>query len=260
MQADHLLLIHGNGGAASRFSRFQAEVRRRKWPLRVVVPELPGFEGRSLSEAEKNWSAFLAALGEATADHADARWVLYGHGIGGSLLLEWAARGFALPTGGRLVPERVLLHAPVGASLQHRFFPKLMSPPPIRKLIHWLIYQPALQARWERKLFLDPEQIPADRRRQFFADYRHCAAFPVFFDLITPAWYQTLLTRLPRTDFHFVWGERERVIASRFVDFWRRDFPDARFTIVPEWDHFPMLEQPGDFTDRMYEWLTSPHE
>ena len=255
MPIDNLLLLHGNGGAASRFQRFRAEAARRGWPLRITVPELPGFEGRPLPETVPSWDPFITAIAETIAPRAAERWAVYGHGIGGSLLLEWAARGWTLPGETPFLPEHVLLQAPVGASLQHRFFPKLMQPRLVRSLLHSLIYQPALQPLWERKLFLYPERIPAGLRRQFFRDYRHCAAFPVFFDLITPAWYDSVLARLPQRDFHFIWGERERVIASRFVDYWRRDFPGALFTIVPEWDHFPMLEQVADFTDRLAAWL-----
>jgi pimeloyl-ACP methyl ester carboxylesterase len=253
MPIDHVLLLHGNGGAASRFRLFQQAAAQRNWPVRLVVPELPGFEGRPV--AAPTWDAFLEALGRTVAPYAADRWAVYGHGIGGSLLLEWAAQGWRLPNGGTFTPERVLLHAPVGASLAHRFFPQLMRPRPLRDFIHWLIYQPALRPLWERKLFLYPERIPAELRRQFFTDYRHCAAFPVFFDLITPAWYASVLARLEHRDFHFIWGERERVIASEFVAYWRRDFPGGTFTIVPAWDHFPMLEQTADFTDRMAQWL-----
>lgn len=255
MPIENLLLLHGNGGATSRFRLFRDEVTRQEWPIRVVVPELPGFEGRPLPDTPAGWAPFLEAVAAAVAPYATERWAVYGHGIGGSLLLEWAARGWPLPDGVPFTPERVLLHAPVGASLQHRFFPRLMRPRPLRSFIHWLIYQPALQTLWERKLFLFPERIPAELRRQFFTDYRQCAAFPVFFDLITPAWYRSVLDRLTAADFHFIWGERERVIASQFVDYWRRDFPAARFTIVPDWDHFPMLEQVPDFISRMATWL-----
>lgn len=219
--------------------------------MEVVIPQLPGFAGRPLPADAPYWDQFMLALGKTVAHAPEANWVLYGHGIGGSLLLEWAARNYALPDGTHLQPEQVILHAPIGASLEHRFFPKLMKPAFIRHFMHWLIYQPAMQSIWEQRLFLYPDQIPADLRRQFFADYRTCAAFPVFFDLITPTWYRQTQQQLQNGTFHFIWGERERVVASKYLAFWERDFPQATVEIIPEWDHFPMLEQLEEFTHKM---------
>ncbi len=252
MDAIPLLLVHGNGGGNSRFARIRPQLdHSTSVAVRPVFPNLPGFEGRPLPEADDGWAPFLEALDRALPDRS-GNWVLYGHGIGGSLLLEWAARG--LPEG--LQVRQVLLHAPIGASLQYRFFPKLMRPKPIRRLLHWLIYQPALQGLWERRLFSNPEQIPREFRRQFFQDYRHCAAFEPFFDLITPEWYQSVLRRLPPDlPVYFWWGADERVVAAKHLEHWQSDFPNAPVEIIPGWDHFPMLDHPEAFANRLLQHL-----
>ncbi len=243
----NLLLLHGNGGASTRFSPFLRLLRERgPEKVNAVIPRLPGFEGRPLPEGN-SWEPFIRALQEAIQGREEEEWVLYGHGIGGSLLLEWASRGYPLADGQSLDPQSVILHGIIGASLEHRFFPKLMQPMAVRRLIQGLVATPLLQPLWEKRLFQSPEAIPAELRRQFFRDYRTCAAFPLFFDLITPHWYRQVQRKLAQERFHFIWGNEERVVASRFLKYWKRDFPHSHFDIVEGWDHFPMLDQPEAF-------------
>ncbi|MCB0566393.1 MAG: alpha/beta hydrolase [Phaeodactylibacter sp.] len=248
-----LLLLHGNGGAGARFQPFlQLLGSEAAGHVTALAPKLPGFEGRPLPEGDIGWTPFLDALQRSVEQAGkDGEWVLYGHGIGGSLLLEWASRGWPLADGSRLEPHRVILHGCIGASLQHRLFPKLMQPKVVRRLMQGLIAWPALQPIWERRLFLHPERIPSGLRRQFFRDYKTCAAFSLFFDLITPAWYQTVQEQLQAEKFYFIWGDKERVVASHFLKYWQQDFPHSTFDVVPGWDHFPMLDQPKAFYDKI---------
>lgn len=245
----NLLLLHGNGGAAARFRLLLDQIGRSGVNVRPVIPELPGFEGRDLPLAEDYWAVFVEALQKTVLQQPEDSWVFYGHGIGGSFLLEWAARNWELGNGKTAKPQQVILHGCIGASLEYRFFPKLMKPLLFRKFIHWLIYQPWLRKRWERKLFLFPEEIPLDIRDQFFEDYRRCTAFPILFDLINAHWYRQVQQRVANQPFHFVWGQKERVVAAKHLHYWQRDFPNATFDIIPEWDHFPMLDQPQAFFD-----------
>ncbi|MEL6660581.1 MAG: alpha/beta hydrolase [Bacteroidota bacterium] len=242
----NLLLVHGNGGANARFQLFRMIAQEQGASYNIHLPELPGFEGRPLPTTGAPWSWFLDALAETVAN-ADGPWVYYGHGIGGSILLEWAKQGWTNSKGQTFKPQKVLLHGIIGASLEHRLFPKLMKPLLIRQTMKALIATPALRPIWERKLFLEPKAIPENLRRQFFEDYRRCAAFSLFFDLITPAWYQEVKSTIGQETFHFLWGDKERVIASKFLAYWQNDFPNSEFTIIEGWDHFPMLEQPQEF-------------
>lgn len=249
----NLLLLHGNGGAGARFQPFLELLGNQPQAhLRAIVPALPGFEGRPLPPGEGSWLPFLKALQQTVEQHGkEETWIFYGHGIGGSLLLEWASRGWVLEDGSSMSPRKVILHGCIGASLQHRFFPKLMRPLAVRRLMQGLIAWPGLQPVWERRLFLHPERIPVVLRRQFFRDYKTCDAFSLFFDLITPEWYRSVQQPLQNKGFYFIWGEKERVVASRFLKYWQRDFPNSTFDIVPGWDHFPMLDQPEEFYEKI---------
>jgi pimeloyl-ACP methyl ester carboxylesterase len=253
-----VLMLHGNGGASARFQLFREEVRRHQPDYDVVFPELPGFEGRHLGTLPADlWQLFLTPLQEQIANSApETEWILYGHGIGGSLLLEWAARSWAVPGRPGWKPKGVLLHGCIGASLKERWFPKLMKPLFMRRFIQRLVSWPALRPLWERKLFLTPGAIPEALRRQFFRDYARCAAFPVFFDLIDGAWYDGVQDKTGSGDFYFLWGDRERVVASKYLVYWQRDFPNSQFDIVADWDHFPMLDTPVAFYRKVTDLIT----
>lgn len=248
----HLLMVHGNGGANLRFEPFLHIARERGFgDWRVHLPLLPGFEGRALPEGAPGWDPFIGALRKAIAGAEQEPWVVYGHGIGGSMLLEWAARGWEPGW----EPQQVILHGCIGAGLERRLFPQLMRPPLIRNLIHRMVYEPVLQSLWEKRLFQQPEAIPVELRREFFNDYRRCAAFPVFFDLITPQWYRGVQQKLQAEPYHLIWGDKERVVAAHQVAWWQRDFPHAQVQIIPGWDHFPMLEQPESFYELLVDLL-----
>ena len=253
----HVLILHGNGGSRTRFEPLLAWLAQHHPDIEVVIPALSGFDGRPLPPASNYWDLFLQDLRRSLAGKETAKWVVYGHGIGGSLLMEWAARGYRFPNGTVVQPQRVILHSVIGASLAQRWFPKLMRPRLMRSLIQRLVTFRPLQSRWEKRLFLQPERIPQALRDQFFAGYRRCAAFPVFFDLITPAWYRQVQAQLSQAPFIFWWGEKERVVQARYLDLWRADFPAAQFLLEPHWDHFPMLDQPEEFA-RKFVTLVTP--
>lgn len=252
METIKLLLIHGNGGASSRFNSL-LEIYNQQEEKKFVpyIPQLPGFENRPIEDSTKGWDIFISALQSTVEEAGPENWFLYGHGIGGSMLLEWAARGWGLPSDSEWKPKFVMLHAPVGASLSERWFPKVMKNRSIRALIHWMIYQNWLRSFWEKKLFLEPKNIPLKIRQQFFQDYKECRAFPIFFDLITTSWYKETKAKIKDESFYFIWGKLERVIASQYISLWKRDFPNAIFDVVENWDHFPMLDNPKDFYQKI---------
>ncbi|MEM9985755.1 MAG: alpha/beta fold hydrolase [Bacteroidota bacterium] len=246
----HLLLLHGNGGSKTRFLPFLDLLREQHPDLTPVIPRLSGFDGRALPAASNYWDLFLSEVERAISEHPAAEnWVFYGHGIGGSLLMELAAREYQFPAGLHLIPQKVILNSVIGASLDQRFFPQLMKPNVIRQFMQYLIAAPWMRPIWEKRLFQDPAQIPLSLRKQFFQDYAQCAAFPVFFDLITVDWYRGILPLIQAEPFLFLWGESERIVSARYLTLWRRDFPGSTFEVISHWDHFPMLDDPQDFTD-----------
>ncbi|MEL6674993.1 MAG: alpha/beta hydrolase [Bacteroidota bacterium] len=252
-----ILLVHGNGGSRTRFEPSIPMLQAALPNSRMFIPSLSGFDGRPLPKSDNYWDVFIQELSETVEPEREAEWVLYGHGIGGSLLMEWGARGFPLQGGGKLKVSKVILHSIIGAALEVRFFPQLMKTRPVRWLMKKAIVSRLLRPIWIRRLFRHPENIPSALRNQFFEDYRSCDAFSVFFDLIVPEWYQAVRPSLQQLPLIFLWGEKERILKAEHLPLWKQDFPQAQFEVVPSWDHFPMLDEPEDFVRKFVLLATS---
>ncbi|MBK8977840.1 MAG: alpha/beta fold hydrolase [Planctomycetes bacterium] len=235
-----ILALHGNGGGAVRFDAIAA----RFAPGALHAVTLPGFDGRPLGPRGATLAgqveSALAALGELTRPR-----IVLGHGIGGSLALELAQRH-------RDALDALLLHAPVGARLEQRRFPRLMRPRVVRGCVRRALGARLLRPLWRRWLFRAPLAPDVDAR--FFAGYRDCAAFGHAFDWYTPAWFASL--RPVDVPAVLLWGGRERVLtADQSADF-AALLPAARTVVVPDWDHFPMLEEPDDYARRIADLAT----
>ncbi len=228
-----LVALHGNGGGAFRFARVQPYIPT---DVRFRAITLPGFAGIPRDPTLKSLHDYAAHLREMIV--AEPRpLILLGHGIGGSIALEFAQH-FAADLDG------LILHAPVGTRLASRLFPRLMALPGARSLGQWLF-----SARLARPLFkplLFSRPIPPDYLDRFFEAYRHCTVFGQMFDLITLAWFNTLRpVDLPAA---LLWGERERVLTVDQLNDYRSLLPRHIVRTIPGWDHFPMIEQPDEYT------------
>ncbi len=136
----------------------------------------------------------------------------------------------------------IILHAPVGTRLSTRWLPRLMALPGARETGRRLLASRLARPLFKRLLFSRP--VPQAILNRFFDDYRRCRAFSQMFDLITPAWFDHLRpVQIPAA---LLWGERERVLNPDQMQDYLTLLPNCTTHTVPHWDHFPMLEQPGD--------------
>lgn len=230
--ATTIVAVHGNGGGAHRFARV---VPLMPSDVRLAPITLPGFANLPADPALRSLRDYAAVLAEMVADVSRPR-VLLGHGIGGSIALE-------------LVQERadvldgLILHAPVGARLDRRLFPRLMAVPGARRVGQRLLASRLLRPLY-RRLFFSPAVPPAYLDR-FFDEYRHCSVFSQMFDLISPTWFRGLRpTVMPSA---LLWGEAERLLAVDQVREYQVLLPGAIVRSVPGWGHFPMIEQPQQY-------------
>jgi pimeloyl-ACP methyl ester carboxylesterase len=227
------VLVHGNGGGGFRFERMRAHAPAG---VRLFAPTLPGFAGADTA-MPRTMAGFAQALaGE--LERAPRPRVALGHGIGGSIVLEMLRERAG-------AADAVILHAPVGARLDRRWFPRLMRPRLMRELGRRAMAAGWLRPLWKRLLFREP--VPEEYLRRFFAGYGACAAFGLMFDLITPEWFASLRPAAARAA--LLWGARERVLRAGQAEEFRRLLPGARVEIVPDWDHFPMIERPREYTE-----------
>lgn len=231
-----VVAVHGNGGGAHRFSLVTPEML----PGVVLHPiTLPGFAAEPPDPALVTIQDYARCLGEFVAGVPRPRVVL-GHGIGGSIALQLAQA--PLP-----VLDGLILHAPVGANLDTRWFPFLMTLPGMRELgrraYASTILRPLL--RW----MTFSGTVSRSYADQFFDEYGQCSVFGQMFDIITSAWFQRMQpVSVPSA---LVWGEAERVLGVEQVSEFRELLPDALVVTVPGWGHFPMAESPRSYADEI---------
>lgn len=227
-----VVAVHGNGGGASRFELL---VAHQPAAIDVTAITLPGFGGTPADPALGSVSDYADHLGRLVAEHD--RPVLLGHGIGGSIALDLVSRRPDLVRG-------LVLHAPVGADLDRRLFPRLMSSRPMRSVVRRLVAARALRPLWRRLFF--PSGAPPEVLGRFFEGYRRCDAFGQMFEIIDAPWFAGLqpVRGVPTV---LLWGERDRVLRSGQATAIAAKVPDARVVVHPGWDHFPMIEQPEEY-------------
>ncbi len=129
-------------------------------------------------------------MSSSRCERPDEPVVVLGHGIGGSIALDLASRRPETMDG-------LILHAPVGADLDTRLFPSLMSTKPVREVLRRMVAARPLRPIW-RKLFF-PIGAPKEHTDTFFEGYRYCAAFGQMFEIIDVEWFEALapVTELP---------------------------------------------------------------
>lgn len=227
-----IVAVHGNGGGASRYDLVGPELPGDV-DFRAVT--LPGFSTVPKDPALRTLSDYADRLADLFSDLDQP--VVLGHGIGGSIALDLASRRPELFGG-------LVLHAPVGASLDTRLFPRVMSSRPVRSFVRRAISARLLRPLLRRVFF--PHGAPKEALDRFFDGYRHCQAFGDMFDLIDRPWFDSVQpVSAVRT--LLLWGENDRVLRSGQSDEIKSKVPDAEIVIKQGWDHFPMIEQPEEY-------------
>jgi pimeloyl-ACP methyl ester carboxylesterase len=236
MSSGSLILVHGNGGGGFRFSRC---LQYFSPDLNVVAPTLAGFYPRARDRSISTVQDYARHLALILERQPEPRTVL-GTGIGGSLVLQ------LLQDRSDLV-DRVVLHAPVGASLDRRLFPKIIRLPGVAKTAQNLLGHPFFRPFW-RRLFFE-KSLPDDYIEEFFRGYLHCQVFGQMFRLLTHSWWLSLQPiPVPGT---ILWGGRERLLTVDQMGEFERLLPNCQCRVIEDWRHFPMVEQPMDFAKQV---------
>jgi pimeloyl-ACP methyl ester carboxylesterase len=229
-----VVAVHGNGGGAFRFARMAPHVPPE---VRFEAVTLPGFARVPRDPSLRTLADYARRLRLAVLRLPRPR-VMLGHGIGGSLALAYG-QDFADDLGG------LILHAPVGADLDTRTFPRLMKLPGMTRLGQMVFASPLARPLLRRALF--SEDVPRAYLDRFFGEYRHCQAFGQMFELITAEWFAGL--RPIDVPAVLLWGTEERVLRVEQAEAFRRLLPQSRIERVEGWDHFPMVEQPRAYAE-----------
>jgi pimeloyl-ACP methyl ester carboxylesterase len=230
-----VIAVHGNGGGAFRFDRVLPFVPDHV-DFRPIT--LPGFAAVPRNSSLRTVADYANHLGTICAQYD--RPVLLGHGIGGSFALDLMQRDPHLVRG-------LILEAPVGPALESRKLPRLMNIPGMKPLIQQLIASPLLRPVWAKKFFAPG--IPPEFLKRFFAEYRQCSVFGDMFTIIAPSWWNSLHSvRVPTV---LWWGSEERLLGTNLADAFMKLLPNATLVIEQGWDHFPMVDRPQEYAERL---------
>lgn len=228
-----VIALHGNGGGGYRFHLAKPHFMEK---IEFVAPTLPGFGDLSLPSDFSSLEDYADHLQELLKDKSEPI-VLVGHGIGGSIALEYCRKYSS-----RI--EGLVLHTPVGAKLKSRLFPRLMRIFGVTEVAKMLIAFPALQGLWKRLFF--KANPPATYCAKFFSDYGRCQAFSLMFELIDAAWFDSL-PQFPKLKATILWGAGEKLLGEEQIDEFLTKLPLADVNIVDGWGHFPMVDCPEEY-------------
>jgi pimeloyl-ACP methyl ester carboxylesterase len=230
-----VIAVHGNGGGAFRFDRVR-EFIPDTFDFRPIT--LPGFAAVPRDPSLRTVQDYADHLGTICAQHD--RPILLGHGIGGSFALDLMQRQPDLVRG-------LILEAPVGPALESRKLPRLMNLPGMKPLVQQLISFPPLRPIWTKKFFAPG--IPPEFLRRFFAEYRQCSVFGEMFTIIGPTWWNSLHSVSVPTILW--WGSEERLLGTDLADAFLKLLPNGSLVIEQGWDHFPMVDRPQEYAQRL---------
>ena len=223
--------IHGNGGGAFRWERLPSPLSES---VALHGPSLPGFAGRPLPSGDVTMATFVDAVID-DLESIDGKRLLLGHGIGGAIVLDAAAKRPDLVDG-------LILHAPVAANLETRLFPKVMSSMFVRKAAKATISSFPVRKIASRFIMATAPQAYVER---FLGEYRRADAFEVMFDLLTAEWFDALPTlEMPAV---LLWGERDRIVQVVQAEAVEKKFSTVSRHIEDHWGHYPMIEQPDEY-------------
>ena len=224
--------IHGNGGGGFRFDLSKSLFSKN---INFYSPSLPGFDCKKKQTKSLTIKEYANWLGDYLLKIKRPN-IIMGHGLGGVFVLEFLQKYAHLVDG-------VILHSIVGANLNKRIFPKLMKLPKIAFLVKILIASPLFRPFISKKFF--QTKIDPNYERMFFEAFGKCEAFENMFQIINYSWFKALSPiNLPTT---FLWGEKDWILKPNEINEFQKLFSNSSKLIIPDWDHFPMIDQPDSY-------------
>jgi pimeloyl-ACP methyl ester carboxylesterase len=233
-----IIAIHGNGGGGFRF-----DIAKPLFPSNInfLNPTLPGFNTNNTQTNILSMREYANWLADYLKD-IESPCILMGHGLGGVFVLEFLQHYPDLVDG-------VILHSIVGANLNKRVFPKAMKLPFVAWLTKNIIAHPITRPLISRKFF--QKKINKVYEKKFFEAFAKCEAFEKMFHLIDYSWFKYL--RPIPVPAVFLWGENDWILKTHEIDALQNLFPLNYKDIVPEWDHFPMIDRPESYALKVTE-------
>jgi pimeloyl-ACP methyl ester carboxylesterase len=218
-----LLILHGWGCEGKTYHKLIDTLSAR---FRVIAPDLPGFGGTS--EPPDSWgvgeyAAFIKELCE-KLNIDDI--TLFGHSLGGRIIIKLLAEGFERASG------KVILTGAAGIK------PKKSTAQKLRTVVFKL-----------GKIFLKPfpKLTLKLQNRSGSADYR--AASPMMRKCLVKIVNEDLTPLLPNVhnETLLIWGENDDSTPLSDGQLMEAKMPDAGLAIIKNAGHYAFLDQPELF-------------
>ena len=239
-QGRPILVLHGEDGPCPQASFFSLLAKQG----RVILPTHPGFD-QAPDAADIDTVDDLAYLYLDLLDESDLREVVViGCSLGG-----WIAAEMAVKSTARL--GQLVLVAPLGIKVgdrETRDIPDIFALPP--EEVTRLQYHDPAQVAVDYASLSDLELTAIVRNREATALY---AWEPYFHNpKLRQRLYRVALPTL------LVWGASDRFVTPDYYGTAYRDaIPGAQFTVIDQAGHWPHLEQPEVFAERVGAFLAA---
>jgi len=220
--APELLILHGLGDSIAGWARVLGPLSREH---RVHILDLPG-HGLSAAPADYRLGTLLGPIARYAADLRSP--VLVGHSLGG-----WLAARLALRSG--TPASGLVLVNPAGAVLpagEWKGFRELLDSADARRYLERAFHRAPVALR------LFPGEI---------ARAMSAPATRAFLDAVVPEDFlrdaELASLRMP---VRIVWGERDRLLPTGTLPFFRAHLSRAEVVTLPHAGHLPHLEAPAE--------------
>ena len=235
--AETIVLLHGFGGDKDNWLRFAARLTD---DYRVFVPDLPGFgqNPRDLS-LDYGVAAQTGRVHRFIAAVSDTPVHLGGHSMGGHIA-GWYAHTHAERLRSLMLVTNGGIRTPVPSDIDRAraagddvMLPR--SREEYRRLIEWASHEPPFIPWPVRNVLADESIADADFKAELIrrrGDGRDSPLEAVLATFEVP----TLV----------LWGREDRFIDVSAVDVMRTLLPDARYEVLDETGHLPILEKAAD--------------
>jgi pimeloyl-ACP methyl ester carboxylesterase len=234
-----LVLIHGIGSQWQVWTPLIPLLERER---EVIAPDLPGFGGSPVLDAEPTPEALTDALVEFLDELGLDRPLVAGNSLGGLLALELAKRGRA---------RAVVANSPAGFQLPReraystrRF--RIEVPAARRILRHWpdLVRSRVARTALFAGLIAYPWRIPDDDAVEMFRNLASCPGFDATLDAMEGFTFSDGdRVGVPVT---IVWGNRDYLLLPRQGPRAARVIPGAQLIRVPRAGHVPTYDVPEE--------------
>ena len=235
--AETIVLLHGFGGDKDNWLRFAARLTAE---YRVFVPDLPGF-GQTPRDLSLDYgvAAQSARVDRFVAAVSDAPVHLAGHSMGGHIA-GWYAHTHPERLRSLLLVTNSGVQTPVQSDIERAraagddvLLPR--SRQEYRRLIEWASHEPPFIPWPVGGVLADESIADADFKAELMR--RRSARREAPLEPVLASFEIPLLV---------VWGREDRFIHVSAVEVMRALLPDARYEILDETGHLPILERPAD--------------